>query len=100
MIKTTGACITECFAKGNGNNCYRFGGDEFVVILRDCPPQEINSKIDHFVLAAQREKICVAVGYAYSETVDDDTFKTLLAEADKKMYEQKKRAHGLSDSDD
>lgn len=97
LIQTTAACIRECFGNANENNCYRIGGDEFVAVLRSCEEDEIRTRIDHFLLALEREQISVSVGYAYAKESDEGSFRLLMGEADKQMYEQKKKAHGLEE---
>ena len=95
LIKTTGDCILECFGTENKDNCYRIGGDEFLALMRDCNEDEIKTKIDHFKLATERENISVSAGYSYTAEADENSFKNLMAEADKRMYAQKKIIHGI-----
>ena len=96
LLRTAGACICECFGENGGGNCYRIGGDEFAAVLRSCSEEQIKDRLDRFALAQEREGISVSVGSAYAEKVGADTFKELMDEADKRMYEQKKRIHGLN----
>ena len=99
LIRTAGACISESFGAEGANKCYRIGGDEFVVILSGCSEEEVKSRIDRFNLALERENITVSVGYAYAEKTDGDSFKKLMIEADRNMYEQKKQIHKLFKSE-
>lgn len=95
LIRTTASCIKECFDVEN--NCYRIGGDEFLVLLYDCKREEIKRRVERFKMTLLREKISVSVGYAYSNKTEKDSFKDLLAEADKSMYKQKKQVHNVSE---
>jgi diguanylate cyclase (GGDEF)-like protein len=92
LIRTTGDCILECFDTGN-NNCYRLGGDEFAAVLRDCSEEDVRTRLTRFDLVLEREKISVSVGYAYAARTDEESFKKLFNEADKRMYEKKKQVH-------
>lgn len=96
LIRTAASCIKECFGQNGGNNCYRIGGDEFVAVIKGVSKEEIKRRIDKFNLALIRENISISVGFAHTEKADADSFKALLAEADKNMYRQKKIAHNLS----
>lgn len=94
LIRTAGSCIRECFASESEDNCYRIGGDEFAVILRDCGEEEIKARLARFELALEREDISVSAGYALAEETDEESFRKLMGEADERMYENKKRVHG------
>lgn len=96
LLRTAGACIRECFETEKDGSCYRIGGDEFAAILRNCSEEEVQARIRQFARVQEREKISVAVGYAFSETSDETSFKKLMKLADERMYEQKKRIHEQS----
>ena len=49
--------------------------------------------MDRFEETQQKEKVSVSLGYAYAEEIGETTLKTLIDEADKKMYAQKQEAH-------
>ncbi len=95
LIRTAANCIKECFSNDNGN-CYRIGGDEFSSILTDCSENEVKMRIDNFSRALKRENITVSVGYAYTDDYDGERIHALMSEADKKMYEQKRRIHEMN----
>ena len=95
LLRTAAACIRECFGVDNLNNCYRIGGDEFVALIYGDSEEETKRRIDKFNLALLRENISVSVGYAYTQEADGDSFKKLMADADKNMYDQKKIAHQI-----
>ena len=91
LLRNAALCIRETF--GTLDNCYRYGGDEFAAIIKDCSEEEVKAKIDRFNRTLEREKISVSVGYAFTEEVGEGTFKKLMAIADKRMYAQKRDVH-------
>lgn len=78
---------------GNGR-CYRIGGDEFVIRLRNATKQDAADCMRHVreALAEAGKKtdipISAAMGYAWSDEAIKDTEK-LLQHADSEMYENK-----------
>ena len=96
LLITAGACICECFASEEGNNCFRIGGDEFAAILGGCTEDDIRGRINRFNSATERESISVSVGYAFAEETDSESFATLFELADKRMYEQKEKDHAAA----
>ena len=93
LIRTAGECICECFAGDTRDNCFRIGGDEFIAVLRGCSEEEVKNRLTRFSLALERENISISVGYAYTPKTDEDSFRSLLTQADARMYEEKKRFH-------
>ena len=78
---------------------YRYGGDEFAVILRRHDLMQIRSLIRRFKndLEAQRNKeemqpwlkVSAAIGYAIYEPMIDEDANSVFKRADKAMYEDK-----------
>ena len=95
LIRTAADCIRECFGAGVNAGCYRIGGDEFAAVLRYCGEEDVASRIDRFELALERENISVSYGYAFTEESGEDDFRKLMSDADKHMYERKKRIHEM-----
>ena len=93
LIRTAASCIKECFYNGTYNNCYRIGGDEFVVLLKGCNEDKIKQQLERFKLVLKRENIAVSVGYAYDENANNTGFNDLMEKADQHMYEQKRKMH-------
>ena len=85
------------------DTCVRFAGDEFVVLLANCPPetaelkrQELQQRIESIVL--QVGNVAVRVGASAGLAVyphDGKTYETLLTGADQRMYADKatRRTH-------
>lgn len=93
LIRDAAECISACFDDGPNGCCFRFGGDEFAAILKNCDPASIQARIDRFEAMEREKGISISMGYAYAQDVGDTTFKKLLDEADQKMYARKKAAH-------
>ena len=89
LLREAAHCISSCF----GENCFRFGGDEFAAIVKDCTPDTIDRMVADFEQAEKAHNVSVSLGYAYAEEIGKTTFRKLLDEADQKMYAQKKEIH-------
>lgn len=93
LINAAGDCIYTCF-KSHGE-CYRIGGDEFIVLLKDCSEESLKFLLRNFqisVSAAETvnpEGLDVAVGYATGSTKDENFAYHLFEIADRNMYRQK-----------
>ncbi len=99
LLRKAAEVIAECFGANGGNdNCYRIGGDEFAAILRGFSEAEVKKRIESFESATERENISVSVGYAFDRATDGKAFRLLVGKADKSMYENKKRHHGVATS--
>ena len=97
LIRTVASCIKECFGTDKSNNCYRIGGDEFVVLLIGCNKEEIKLRLERFKFALTRENVSVSVGFAFDNKLESGGLKSLMEKADKSMYKQKKEIHELSE---
>ena len=90
-IKKTCALICDVFSH---SPVYRFGGDEFVVIIKDRDYDNIEEKVRQFKSLAQEtagepwERVNAAIGYALYD--NDDTVDDVFRRADHIMYEHKK----------
>lgn len=80
----------------------RFGGDEFICILKNVTEQEIenvvqnvNVEIKNFNEHSNQVDISFSYGYDFSGSHKTCVMKDLLQGADEKMYEQKKKMHAL-----
>ena len=88
--------IAECIraSVGGRGNCYRIGGDEFVVSLKDVTEKEVRqcmTAIQAEVESADRQsdiEISAAMGYAWTAAMDQNV-EELLEQADGAMYENK-----------
>lgn len=74
-------------------NSYRFGGDEFAVLLADKEEKEISGLIKDFKTNLQKGHtaafpVSVSVGAAFCP---DGGYQDVLEEADRKMYQEKEK---------
>ena len=89
LIRHAAECISACF----GENCFRFGGDEFAAIVTDCSPDTIRDMVRRFEEMEKKEGVSIALGCAYTDEIGKTTVRSLLDEADRNMYAQKKIVH-------
>jgi diguanylate cyclase (GGDEF)-like protein len=73
----------------SGNEIYRAGGDEFLIIAKDESKDILNSKVETLrIKSDDPNKISFAVGFYYEEKGGD--IRAAMREADARMYEDKK----------
>ena len=93
LIRTAGECIAECFASESEGNCFRFGGDEFAAVVKNCTPESLRFMVRRFEETQKKRGISISMGYAYAEELGKTSLRALLDEADKQMYAQKAVIH-------
>ncbi len=91
LIESVASSIRE--AVGKNGKVFRLGGDEFVAVVRFCDEQQCNEIVEktlHFFEEGTKE-IGVTVSAAYGVAVreENEDAKTLIARADRKMYDCK-----------
>jgi len=89
-------------AVGERGHVYRFGGDEFAVVLHETGEEEEVERVceairarmaEPFTLALRRERqLSISVGCAIYPR-DGDGWRELLRLADQRMYREKRNAH-------
>ena len=90
-IITAARAIQDTF-DGPGQ-CFRIGGDEFVVFLKSCPMEQLSAKLDRMraIIAADKSAdtffIDVAAGYAARRK--DELVSSMVERADAEMYVDK-----------
>ena len=89
LLRHAADCIAACF----GENCFRFGGDEFAAIVTDCTRNDIDEMIRKFEKKEEQENVSISMGCAYTDDIGKTTVQNLLEEADRNMYAQKKIVH-------
>ncbi|MBR3504092.1 MAG: GGDEF domain-containing protein [Clostridia bacterium] len=99
-IRTTCSIICEVFAH---SPVFRFGGDEFVVIIKGRDYDHIEERAAQFRRAAEAadgqpwEKVNAALGYALYD--GEETVEAVFRSADYRMYEKKKEMKGGGQSE-
>ncbi|MGE3958352.1 MAG: HD domain-containing phosphohydrolase [Vicinamibacterales bacterium] len=84
--------------------CVRFAGDEFVIVLGDCPPdsaelkrQELQRRIEDIRLEVDSKVLRVGVSAGAANYPHDGlTYDALLATADRRMYNDKNQRRRFS----
>ncbi len=94
IIKLTAQLISDVFDMGK---CYRFGGDEFLVILTELDSFDYVSRINSilekspsFNADGQTIKVNYSIGYQTAFVRDGEEWSKLLKDADTYMYEAKR----------
>ena len=93
LLRSAAEAIRAAFGNGGGQECFRFGGDEFAAFWVDVPQSEIETALKRFEEEQAARDISVSVGYAYAEDLSKTTTEELFAVADKSMYEDKTHYH-------
>ena len=104
VLSETGRLLAETFGK---EHCYRYGGDEFLVIVPDLSEAEFAKKLDRVMEnrpVLERDgafsPVGYSVGYVHAVLDEGHDLRDLFSEADKRMYQIKREkqrtetAHG------
>lgn len=94
LLQRAAKCIYASFSAFSAAKCFRYGGDEFVAILKNCSKDDIESILQRFAEEQSIFNVSIAVGYAWTPDITRTSVKSLFDEADEKMYQQKKQMHG------
>ena len=89
LLCTAAECIASCF----GDNCFRFGGDEFAAIVTGVSKETVREMMRKFEETEKTKNVSISVGCAYTDEIGQTSFRDLLDEADRKMYQQKEKIH-------
>lgn len=75
--------------------CFRYGGDEFILLFKQKEKAEINSLLDQvnhqLALTALDLEFPMSLSYGVAASCQQDTVEKLIQEADAMMYAQKKQ---------
>ncbi len=102
LIRGAAKCISETFNKVG--NCYRTGGDEFIVVAQ-AEEMEIARLCQVFEKNTQNwrgrivEKLRVSYGYASVNEFPEDDFTSIQKIADKRLYENKRQFYSIAGND-
>ena len=94
ILSETGKLLADTYGK---EHCYRYGGDEFLVIFPDCSEAEFRKKLDTvmenrpvFREEGEVSRAGYSVGYVHAFVNEQRDLRDLFAEADQKMYQIKR----------
>ena len=95
VLSSIGNCLTKVF----GNDyCYRYGGDEFVVIYPDISEDEFKDKLSSFKQAVSdinnedsKLDIQFSAGYTHGKVLLNDDLRLMIRQADDILYKAKKK---------
>ena len=104
MLKMTGKILKDSFPD---SHCYRFGGDEFLVISPYEAPEEYRARLDRLMnckhdISEKNDKIMssYSVGYACGQVNTEGDLRDMFDLADKRLYESKARGKNQITGDD
>ena len=91
ILKETGVLLAETFGRGH---CYRYGGDEFLVVVPDASEEEFQESLNAMMQRRPRvdeaNEVGLSVGYVRGTLDTSDQLQNLIARADERMYEVKR----------
>ena len=93
LLKSSADCISVCFGNQERNNCFRFGGDEFVAVVKGVSAAELDQMIQRFREDQRGRGISVSWGSACTDAIENTTIKALMDLADKELYQCKETMH-------
>lgn len=70
-------------------DCYRIGGDEFIVLLADIDKDAFDDKISSVRELALENKVSISIGFCWAKHCDN--LKSLRKKAEKQMYQEKEK---------
>ena len=95
VLEATGRLLSDLFGQ---NNSYRYGGDEFLIIVPDPDKDEFETKLQHLAKNSLHinsgEKVVIAnysIGYLCETESAEYPLRSMISDADDRMYEDKRR---------
>ena len=93
ILKETAALLSDTFGL---QHCYRFGGDEFLVIIPDIDEELFKERLDKMMKSKPEIKengktvqVGFSIGYVHEKLSDNDKLRKMFSSADELMYEAK-----------
>ena len=91
VLQEIGKLLADTFGK---EYCYRYGGDEFLVIVPDIESSRLNEMIESLKqnrpFIDDTARVDFSVGSVRAALTDTDMLRNLISSADEKMYETKR----------
>jgi len=97
VLREIGKLLADTFGK---EHCYRYGGDEFLVIMPDISGSAFNEKLE--ILKQNKPavddtaKAGFSFGFVRAKLTDSDMLRNLISKADVKMYESKREKNRVT----
>lgn len=95
VLSSIGSCLADVF--GN-EHCYRYGGDEFVVLYPDISEEEFQDKLSTFKQSVSdinkkdnNLDIQFSAGYTHGKVLLNDDLRFMIRQADDILYKAKKK---------
>ena len=95
VLQSIGEALRELFG---AENCYRYGGDEFLVVCPDMGEAQfavqagkLADRVSQIRLGDGEERICFSAGYVYGSAELNSDLRLMLHHADNRLYEAKHR---------
>ena len=91
MLKAFSGRLTR--AVRGSDHAVRLGGDEFMVILPECRPEEIRhvlARLDGLTIRCESETVAVGYSVGWAEHQDGESADDLIRRADQALYENKR----------
>ena len=97
VLREVGKLLSDTFGK---EYCYRYGGDEFLLIVPDISISDFNEKLGTLEpngpAIDDTARAGFSVGFVRAMLTDSDMLRNLIARADEKMYESKREKNCVS----
>ena len=91
ILVATGKLLADTFG---AEHCYRYGGDEFLVIVPGLSRDAFQHKLDEMMKARPlirgNRQAGFAVGWVHTSLSDRDQLRAAICSADERMYQQKR----------
>ena len=91
ILKETAGLLVDIFGE---DHCYRYGGDEFLVIVPDISESEFLERLEALMRSESAISgsagVTFSIGHVRAELDTSDKLRTLISKADEKMYEVKR----------
>ena len=95
VLKETAQLLADAFGQAH---CYRYGGDEFLVILPDVSMPEFHERLAGMLEGRPQVSsdddgsapVSFSVGHVHARLTGSEELPNLIAQADERMYEQKR----------
>lgn len=89
LLQKAAKVLTEAFSKEGLVG--RLGGDEFIVAIKSCDEEKVESLIKNFEKLIEESEISLSYGYALASEIEENSSSKVYHKADERMYEHKRK---------